>query len=283
MEEIQMSSSAIFPETGYQPDRKEKSINVSSVERWASAIGGGALAVYGLTRRSSGGLLLSALGAGLLYRGTTGHCHAYEALGVNTASRESDSETTAVARDVHIEHAITINKPVSEIYSFWRDLKNLPRFMTHLESVTTLTSGITRWVAKGPADKRVEWDAEIYNEKENELISWRSLSGSEFVNAGTVRFEPAQGGRGTIVRLTMNYNVPGGRVTAALARLFGQAPEQLAAEDLRRLKQVLETGEIATIEGQPSGRARHAHSIALHATGDSEGERLIGRAKTQSA
>lgn len=279
-----MSSSAEFLPDTNSPDTNKRSVNVGSYERWASAIGGGALTAYGLTRRSRSGLLLSVLGAGMLYRGTTGHCNVYEALGVNTATnREGESRLASVARDVHVEESITINKSPAEIYSFWREFENLPGFMKHLESVTTLASGISRWVAKGPTGEPVEWDAEIYNEKENELISWRSLPGSEFVNAGTVRFEPAAGGRGTIVRVTMNYNVTGGKVTAALARLLGQAPEQMVAEDLRRLKQILETGEVATIEGQTSGRAENAHRIADRKTSDTAGERLIGRAKSQTA
>lgn len=278
-----MSSSAEFLPDTNSPTNK-RSVNVGSYERWASAIGGGALTAYGLTRRSRSGLLLSVLGAGMLYRGTTGHCNVYEALGVNTATNgERENRRASVARDVHVEQSITINKSPAEIYSFWREFGNLPRFMKHLESVTTLASGISRWVAKGATGESVEWDAEIYNEKENELISWRSLPGSEFVNAGTVRFEPAAGDRGTIVRVTMNYNVTGGRVTAALARLLGQAPERLVAEDLRRLKQILETGEVATIEGQTSGRAENAQRIGERKTSDTAGEPLIGRAKSQSA
>jgi len=220
----------------------------------------------------------------MLYRGATGHCNVYEALGVTTTtSREGESRAAPVARDVHMEKSITINKPPAELYSFWREFRNLPRFMKYLESVTTLDAGRSHWVAKGPAGETVEWDAELYNEKENELISWRSLPGSELVNAGTVRFEPASGGRGTIVRVTMNYNVSGGRVTVALARLLGQAPEQLVAEELRRLKQILETGEIATIEGQSSGRAENARLLAEPKTSESVGKKVSGRVKSQSA
>jgi len=278
-----MSSTAeFFPDTEPQPDTNESFINVGSAERWAFAIGGGTLAVYGLTRRSKGGLLLSVLGAGMLYRGTTGHCNVYEAIGVSTATSGEDASRSDVARDVHMEKSITINKPPDELYRFWREFRNLPRFMKHLESVTTLDSGRSHWVAKGPAGERIEWDAEIYNEKENELISWRSLPGSEFINAGTVRFERAAGGRGTVVRVTMNFNVSGGRVTAALARLVGQSPEQLVGEDLRRLKQILETGEIATIEGQSSGRAENAQRLAERKS-ESVRERLTSRAKSQSA
>ncbi|CAN5803984.1 hypothetical protein BH18ACI4_BH18ACI4_13630 [soil metagenome] len=173
-----MSSPAkVFPDPDSRTDTHERFVNVASPERWASAIGGGALAVYGLTRRSPGGLLLSVLGAGMLYRGTTGHCNVYKALGVNTAtSREGESTSTTVARDVHMEKSITINKLPAELYSFWREFTNLPRFMKYLESVTTLDAGRSHWVAKGPAGESVEWDAEIYNEKENELISFVAVA-----------------------------------------------------------------------------------------------------------
>lgn len=160
-----------------------------------------------------------------------------------------------VARDVHVETSIAINKPPEEIYSFWRDFKNLPLFMKNLESVTEIDRWNSHWVAKGLGGTRVEWDAEIYNEKENELISWRSLEKADVVNAGSVRFERAPFGHGTFVRVTINYNPPAGRLGATLAQLLGAEPAQLIKADLRLLKQFLEAGEIATIAGQTSGRA----------------------------
>jgi uncharacterized membrane protein len=231
-------------------------INVGGIERLACAITGGGLAAYGLRQRSVGGLILTLAGAALLHRGSSGHCNTYKALGINTA-RRSDNEAP-VARDVHIEKSIIIDKSPEELYRFWRQFENLPRFMRHLESVSC--SGLNRWhwVAKGPAGTKVEWDAEVYNEKPNELIAWRSLAGADITNAGSVRFEPAPNGRGTMVKVVLNYNAPGGKVSALLAKLFGQEPGQMIEEDLRRLKQVLETGEVATIEGQPSGRAEQA-------------------------
>jgi uncharacterized membrane protein len=160
-----------------------------------------------------------------------------------------------VARDVHIETSIAINKPPEEIYSFWRDFKNLPVFMKSLESVTEIDRWNSHWVARGLGGSRVEWDAEIYNEKENELISWRSLEKADVVNAGSVRFERAPFGHGTYVRVTINYNPPAGRLGATLAQLLGAEPTQLIKADLRLLKQLLEAGEIATVAGQTSGRA----------------------------
>jgi uncharacterized membrane protein len=160
-----------------------------------------------------------------------------------------------VARDVHIETSITVNKSAEEIYSFWRDFKNLPLFMKNLESVTEIDRWNSHWVAKGLGGAKVEWDAEIYNEKENELISWRSLENADVVNAGSVRFERAPFGHGTYVRVTINYNPPAGRLGATLAQLLGAEPAQLIKADLRLLKQFLEAGEIATVAGQTSGRA----------------------------
>jgi uncharacterized membrane protein len=160
----------------------------------------------------------------------------------------------SVARDVHIEKSIAIEKSPEELYSFWRDFTNLPLFMRNLDSVTVLDATRSHWVAIGPAGTHVQWDAEIYNEIENEMIAWRSTENADVVNAGSVRFQKAPTGHGTFVRVTMNYNSPAGTVGASLAQLLGVDPGQLIKEDLRRLKQLAEAGEIATIDGQTSGR-----------------------------
>lgn len=232
-------------------------INVGGIERLTCAIAGGALAVYGLRKRSISGLGITLAGAALLHRGAAGHCNTYQALGISTA--KGTTHDADVARDVHVEKSIIIDKSPEKLYSFWRQFENLPRFMDHLESVNSVGFNRWHWVAKGPAGMRLEWDAEIYNEKPNELIAWRSLDGN-FTNAGSVHFEPAPGERGTLVKVVMNYNAPGGKVSALLAKLFGQEPGQVIEEDLRRLKQILETGEVARIEGQPS--ERHATKIS---------------------
>jgi uncharacterized membrane protein len=177
---------------------------------------------------------------------------AYAAAKVLTGTDEN------VARDVHVETSIAIDKSPEELFRFWRNFSNLPRFMNNLETVTELDNTRSHWVAKGPAGSHVEWDAEIYNEKENELIAWRSLENADVTNAGSVRFEGGPQGHGTFVRVTMNYNPPAGKVGATVAKLLGGEPEQLIKEDLRRLKQVMETGEVATTDGQTSGRAAGA-------------------------
>jgi uncharacterized membrane protein len=165
-----------------------------------------------------------------------------------------NNDGASVARDVHIEKSIAIEKSPEELFSFWRDFTNLPLFMRNLDSVTVLDATRSHWVARGPAGTHVEWDAEIYNEIENELIAWRSTENADVVNAGSVRFQKAPTGHGTFVRVTMNYNSPAGTVGASLAQLLGVDPGQLIKEDLRRLKQLAEAGEIATIDGQTSGR-----------------------------
>ena len=237
-------------------------INVGGIERLACAIAGGALAVYGLRRRSISGLGLTVAGAALLHRGAAGHCNTYQLLGITTAtgkdSAHNDVTRDVVARDVHVEKSIIIHKSPEGLYSFWRQFENLPRFMDHLESVNSVGFNRWHWVAKGPAGMRLEWDAEIYNEKPDELIAWRSLDGN-FTNAGSVRFEPALGEGGTLVKVAMNYNAPGGKVSALMAKMLGQEPGQVIEEDLRRLKQILETGEVAMSEGQPE---RHAVKVS---------------------
>jgi uncharacterized membrane protein len=137
-----------------------------------------------------------------------------------------------------------VNRPVSEVYSFWHDFQNLPRFMTHLESVQVLGPRRSHWVAVGPAGIRVEWDAETVEDRPNELIAWRSLPGSDVETSGWVRFKPAPGNRGTEVVVEMRYDPPGGVIGATMAKLFGEAPEQIVTRDLIAFKNVMEVGEV---------------------------------------
>jgi len=186
----------------------------------------------------TGGAILA--GAGLAYAA------------VKTIQSAADS----IAREVHIETSIAIDKSPEELYAFWRDFQNLSLFMKNLESVTRLDQRRSHWVAKGIGNAKIEWDAEIYNEKVNELIAWRSLENADVVNAGSVRFQKGPRGHGSYVRVAMNYNPPAGKLGATIAQLLGGEPAQLIKQDLRRLKQIMEAGEIATIDGQTSGRAQ---------------------------
>jgi uncharacterized membrane protein len=157
---------------------------------------------------------------------------------------------------IRVRKSITINRPAEELYGFWRDFQNLARFMKHVESVQVTGDKRSHWVAKGPAGKRVEWDAETIEDRPNELIAWRSIEGSTVENSGSVRFEPATGGRGTVVRVELEYYPPAGLLGATVAKLLGEEPKGQLAEDLRRFKQLMEAGEIITTEGQPAGRAK---------------------------
>src|ERR1043165_1094371 len=243
-------------------DAGNDDVNVGQTERWASALVGGGLALYGLTRRTWTGAVLALVGGTLIYRGSTGHSHLYDMLGVNTAGNETDNPLVSVpsGKGIKVEKSVVINKSPEELYRFWRNFENLPRFMNHLESVTTLGEGRSHWVAKAPAGKTVEWDAEVYNEKEGELIAWRSLEGADVDNAGSVRFEHAPDGQGTVVRVTLKYDPPAGKIGSLVAKLFGEEPSQQIEEDLQRFKQVMETGEAssATSQNQPSGRSASA-------------------------
>jgi uncharacterized membrane protein len=148
-----------------------------------------------------------------------------------------------------VRNSLIINRAPEELYQYWRDFQNLPRVMRHLESVRVTGEGRSHWVAKAPAGTSVEWDAEVTEDRPNELIAWRSLEGSQVENSGSVRFEPAPGDRGTIVRVEINYTPPGGALGALVAKLFGEEPGQQAQESLRSFKQLMETGEVTVSDG----------------------------------
>ncbi len=154
----------------------------------------------------------------------------------------------------HIEASLSVGRPAQELYSYWRRLENLPRFMRHLESVSETGDGRSHWIAKTPVGSRVEWDAEIVNEREGQLISWRSLPGSQVHNTGSVLFETLPGGRGTMVRTTFDLAPPGGAAGRLAAKALGPITKQQVHEDLRRFKNLMEAGEIPTTDGQPEGK-----------------------------
>lgn len=228
--------------------------NVAEPERWISVIAGGALAAYGLRMRSLPGIVVAALGGALVHRGATGHCLVYESLGVTTAEEQGDQVSVPYGHGVRVEKSVTINASAEELYTFWRKFDNLPRFMHNLESVEVRDGKRSRWVAKGPAGTKVEWEAEIINEIPNELIGWRSLEGSQIDNAGSVHFKPAGAGRGTEVKVVLRYDPPAHSLGAKISKILGEDPAMNVQEDLRRLKRLIETGEIPTTDGQSSGR-----------------------------
>ncbi|MGI0483981.1 SRPBCC family protein [Pantanalinema rosaneae CENA516] len=159
-----------------------------------------------------------------------------------------------MGQNIKVEKTVTINKPAAELYQFWRDFENLPGFMKHLKSVNVINDRRSHWIENAPLGTSVEWDAEITNEQENHLIAWASVAGSDIKHVGSVQFQPAMGERGTEVKVRLEYQPPAGIIGVAIAKLFGEEPEQQIGEDLYRFKQLMETGEIATTDGQPSGR-----------------------------
>jgi len=150
--------------------------------------------------------------------------------------------------------SVTVNRSPEEVYEFWRRLENLPRFMLHLQSVEDLGGNRSRWRANAPLRRRcVEWEAEITSEERGRRIAWKSLPGADVANSGTVHFAPTPDGVSTEVKVVLHYDVPGGRAGRALARLLGEEPVQQVRDDLRRLKQVLETGDVVRTEALPEG------------------------------
>jgi uncharacterized membrane protein len=177
------------------------------------------------------------------------------ALDAICSQRLSRSNGARGAGAIRVAQSVTINRSPEELYRYWRDFQNLPRFMKHLEAVRQIGDGRSHWVAKAPAGMRVEWDAEITEDRPNELIAWRSLEGADVDSVGSVRFERAPGGRGSIVRVEMRYRPPAGVGGATVAKLLGKDPGWQIKDDLRHFKQIVETGEVITTQGQPAGRA----------------------------
>jgi uncharacterized membrane protein len=229
--------------------------NLGLIERWAAVVGGAAMISYGVKKGSKGGTLLAVLGGDLIYRGATGYSPLCDKLGVKPPEELlGKSVSIPYQQGIRVDKSITIAKSREELYALWRNLENLPRFLQHIHSVIVLDDKRSHWILQGPSGKILEWDAEIINEEPNELIGWRSLPGSDVDSAGSVHFKPAPGGRGTEVYVELQYNPPGGVLGAAFAKLMGENPARQIMEDLRRLKQMMESGEIATVEGQPTGK-----------------------------
>lgn len=211
---------------------------LARVSNWISIAGGGGLAAYGISRRSLGGAALAAAGGFLIYDGVKG---------VRSGGRLE-------LECVSVDRAETINRSADELYRYWRNFENHPNFMNHLESVRQLDNRRSHWTTRGPMGRKMEWDAEIVDERDNEFIEWRSLPGSDVSHTGHVSFHQRPDGRGTVVKVHVEYRPVGGRIGRALGMLFGADPEQQFRENLRQFKQLMEAGEIPTTAGQPTGR-----------------------------
>ncbi|HUN89998.1 MAG TPA: SRPBCC family protein [Terriglobales bacterium] len=217
----------------YSHERSPRHNGEHAIPRWGALLGGSALAVYGISRRSATGAALAAAGGLLAFGG----------------SRLAAPQPT----DIHAEASFTVNVPPEEAFRFWMNLENLPRFMSHLQSVRWIDDRRSEWVARGPMQLRIKWTAEIVDRRENEWIVWRSEA-TAFPNSGSVQFRRAPGNRGTEVTVSLQYRTLAGAAGKAFAHLFGKNPSQAIYEDLRHFKQLIETGEIATTVGQPHGR-----------------------------
>lgn len=237
---------------------RRRGVNVGDKERFFSALGGGALLLYALGKRGVVGTALSALGWALVTRGATGQCAVYRAVGIDSGGRQQGMGRAGVATTVpgaiRVEQSVTVQRPREELYRFFSDLTNLPRFMAELEQVKPMGSGRSRWVAKGPRGTTIAWDMETIEDVENERIVWRSIDAQEVMRSAIVSFATAPGERGTEVTMVLDAEPRKG--------LFGKRPTLLQCEaselklrsDLRRFKQLMEAGEIPTTVGQPSGR-----------------------------
>jgi uncharacterized membrane protein len=242
--------------------------NVANPERVGSVALGAALIAYGVRRRDRAGVIAALVGGALVHRGATGNCMVYRAMGVSTGSADavlippshrrdvtSLAATVNARKAIKVERAVTIDAPRSRLYAFWRDFANLPRFMEHLVAVRVESPLRSHWTAKGPAGSLVEWDADIVNDVPDSIIAWKSVGRADVPNAGSVHFNDAPGGRGTIVKVEVDYEPPAGRIGALVARLFGENPDRQIREDLRKFKQLIETGEITTSARRPADSA----------------------------
>lgn len=203
-----------------------------AAQRWSALIGGSALILLGVSRRSGYGMAMAAAGGALAY----------------AAARGDNLPAVLVSQS-----SVLVNCSPQEAYQFWRNFENLPIFMRHLEAVQVSSEGHSTWIAIGPMGTRIAWDAQITYERPGELIEWNSLPGSSIRVDGSVEFQPAPANRGTIIRAMMRYRIPAGATGRALAKIIGKYPNFLMRQDLRRLKALIETGEIATTEGQTHG------------------------------
>ena len=257
---------------GAEPDAGTRDLTVGIGLRELTAAAGlllrGASPTF-LWSRVAGDVMDLALLGGALRRGGPGRGRAVAATAAVAgltaldvaAARRSTRSGVSSFRGLELTAAVTVAKTPEEVYDFWRGLERLPSFMWHLQSVEWTGEGRTRWTAKAPLGTTVSWDAELTEDVRGEVIAWRSLPGADVDNSGSVRFTTAPGGRGTEVRVHLRYAVPGGRLGATVARLLGEEPHQQVEDDLRRCKQVLETGEVLRSDGTPEGSVARHHLL----------------------
>jgi uncharacterized membrane protein len=233
--------------TSYSAESEHESL-ASIVGSAALVFGGAALFAYAARERNLKGLGAALAGVPLAFRGATGRW-VPRTFTRDTAEAPEEQEAAAPFK---VHASLTVQRPADELYAFWRQLENLPRFMKNLESVSE-EGGISYWVGKSPLGMKISWEARIVDDRPGRVISWCSLEPSQVENSGWVRFEPATGNRGTVVRVHMDVQTPEHLFGRALARLTHPGVELEVQSDLRRFKALMEAGEVPTTEGQPAG------------------------------
>jgi len=228
-------------------------INLMQIDRWGYVAGGLALLGWGLRRRNWIGGSAAGLGGWLLYQAYTGYNPMFRPLGIRV-NREPTER--AAGETIALDQAITIRADRDTLYRYWRDLDNLPRFAPRVTRVEQLDALRSRWHMQGAQGREAVWESEITRDEPGQEIAWRAAHGSALTHFGSVRFREAPGGRGTVVSVHLEYVPPAGALGAALARITGQAPERYVTDALRRLKQLVEVGEIISTRGQPAGAQR---------------------------
>jgi uncharacterized membrane protein len=226
----------------------DMSPNVNRTERIASVAAGGALLGYGIKRGGWIGALSSAVGGEMLYRGTTGHCHLYDATGINTrggeplGTQKSPNDKTSLSGRIHVTENIRIDRPANVVYTAWKNFENFPRFMEHVESVTRNQDDTWHWVAKAPLGTSVEWDARVTSDIQDQRIGWQATKDSQIPNSGVVEFVGTPDDA-TDLTVTMIYEAPAGKFGEWVAWALGEEPHIQVADDLRRFKELVEKSE----------------------------------------
>jgi uncharacterized membrane protein len=239
-----------------RPQQRRRIANMGAIDRSIAGVLGAGLIGFGATRRTLPSMIASiAGGSAFLAMSATGYCPLYHALTIDNGRKGTAQPADYYNEGIHVVVSYVIAKQPQELFQFWRNFENLPKFMTHLKSVTCQGPTRSHWVAKGPAGIDVEWDAEIINEEPNRLISWRTVGEPDVDSAGTVLFVPAAESRGARVHVNLDYIPPAGRIGKAIAKIFGDDPAQLIRDDLRRFKQLMESGDAFAV-GQSTGMCK---------------------------
>jgi uncharacterized membrane protein len=221
--------------------------STSLVGTAALVAGGVALLAYAARERSWRAAGIALAGVPLVYRGATGRW-------LPPVLTGGQAGAATAAELPKLRATALIDRPAGELYAFWRQLQNLPRFMKNLESVVETGGNRSHWVGKTPFGWTAEWDAELTAEEPGRRLAWRSLPGSSVETSGEVRFTDSTGNRGTLVLVTMEAGLPGNVLGRLVEPVVHQGTERQVREDLRRFKELMEAGEIATIDGQPAGQ-----------------------------